>query len=291
MMEVLKRIKDGLVYAPVFLLRKSARILPFRTRIDLAAWGCRWAVALLPGAQRRLAENFDIALPDLPMAERKRIGRDMARGFGRTMSEIFFAEEHQDNLMDLRATGPGLDVLIRAHEAGTGAVLVGGHYGQWDAMRFVLKPLGIQVAALYRPTNNRFYSPHHERGLAVAGEPMFPKGSPGVRGMVRHLRSGGFLAILADQHLELGTPLPFLGTPARTTLSPAELALKYDVPLVPFFPVRRDAEGRIDVEFAAAIPPSTPTEMMQQFNDLISDRIRAHPEQWLWLHRRWKDER
>lgn len=284
----LDRVSDAIGYAPIFLFLAVSRLIPFRARIWLAGKLTQLAVVVLPSARKRLRENFALARPDATAAENRALGLATADVIGRTMAEIMFAEEHQDNLLDLTPHGPGLHVLQAAHSAGTGAVLIGGHFGQWDAMRFALRPYGITVGALYRPTNNRFYAPRHARGLAIAGEPMFPKGPSGFKGMMRFLKRGGILAILADQEYNSGVEMAFLGEPGRTTLTPAELALRFDMPLIPFFPVRMDAVRRIDVEFAAPIPPGTPEQMMQAFNDLMSDRIRAHPEQWLWLHRRWK---
>lgn len=284
----LDRISDAFGYAPIFLFLGISRLIPFRARIWLAGKLTQFAVAVAPMARRRLKENFSIARPHATRAENRAVALGSADVIGRTMAEIMFAEEHQDNLLDLTPHGPGLEVLKQAHAAGTGALLVGGHFGQWDAMRFALRPYGIPVGALFRPTNNRYYAPRHARGLAIAGEPMFPKGKAGFKGMMRFLKGGGVLAILADQEYNSGVPLDFLGSAGRTTLTPAELALRFNMPLIPFFPVRMDAQGRIDIEFATPIPHSAPEKMMQEFNDLMSARISAHPEQWLWLHRRWK---
>ncbi len=288
MREWLDRISDMIGYAPVFLFLAISRLIPFRARIWLAGRMTQVAVTVLPMARRRLAQNFALARPDATKAQNRALALASADVIGRTMAEILFAEEIQDNLLTLTHNGPGLQVLKDSHAAGKGALLVGGHYGQWDAMRMSLKPLGITSGALYRPTNNRYYAPRHAKGLAIAGEPLFPKGQAGLKGMMRYLKQGGVLTFLADQEYNSGISLDFLGVPGRTTMTPAELALRFDMPMIPFFPVRMDAEGRIDIEFAEPIPHTTPLEMMRAFNDLMSDRIRAHPEQWLWLHRRWK---
>ncbi len=284
----LDRVSDAIVYAPISLFLVVCQVIPFRTRIWLAGKIVQFLVLVLPTARKRLAENFAIARPTASRRDNRALALASADVIGRTLAEVMFAEEHQHNLLELTPHGPGLQVLKQTHAAGTGAILVGGHFGQWDAMRFALRPFGIAVGALYRPTSNRYYAPRHAKGLAIAGEPMFAKGKAGFKGMMRFLKGGGILAILADQQYKGGVPIDFLGCPGRTTLTPAELALRFDQPLIPFFPVRMDAEGRIDIEFAAPIPHSDPVQMMQKFNGLMSDRIQAHPEQWLWLHRRWK---
>jgi KDO2-lipid IV(A) lauroyltransferase len=165
-------------------------------------------------------------------------------------------------------------------------VIVSGHFGEWEAIRHVLRAEGMETGALYRPNNNPHYEPIFRAGIELGGLPIIPKGPSGMRAMLKHLRGGGFMAILADQHIRDGAVLDFLGHPATTTLSPAELALRYDVPLVPAFAPWEDGRRRILIE--APIPPSDPETMMAEFNERLGAQVRRHPDQWHWLHDRWK---
>ena len=106
--------------------------------------------------------------------------------------------------------------------------------------------------------------------------------------MIRHLRSGGRVAILADQHLDEGASLPLLGRPSMTTLSPAQLALRHKALLVPVWAVRKDAVPSVEIIIEAPIDHSSAEQMMTEFNARLDAQVRAHPEQWLWAHRRWK---
>jgi KDO2-lipid IV(A) lauroyltransferase len=215
--------------------------------------------------------------------------RAVGRQLGRTLTEILFGVEHQTRHLEFRVSGPGLAAVRAARDAGTPILLVSAHFGQWDAARMYLRDVeGIEVGALYRPNNNPFYEPYLAAGAAAAGEPLVPKGSDGFRMLLRHLKKGGAFALMADQYHQGGTILPFLGSNARTALTPAELALRYKAPLVPCFGIRRDGEAAIDVVFEAPIPEGAPEQMMQAFNDRATARIEADPDQWLWPHRRWK---
>jgi KDO2-lipid IV(A) lauroyltransferase len=236
---------------------------------------------------RRARDNLALVWPDMPAVERRALTRAVGRNVGRTLAGLWFNEAFADEFPDLLPEpGPGLDALRAAKAAGKGAVIVSGHFGQWEMVRHGLRRSGMETGALYRPNNNPHYDPILRAGIEKGGEPIVPKGRAGMRDLLRHLRGGGFMAILMDQHVGAGVPLPFLGVPARTSLSAAELALRHDVPLVPAFAPWEDGRPRIVLE--APIPPSDPETMMRAFNDRLSAWVERHPSQWHWLHRRWK---
>ena len=154
----------------------------------------------------------------------------------------------------------------------------------------MLSAQDMPVGAVYRPQKNRHYQRRLLAGIEAGGMPILPTGPAGTKALVRHLRSGGFVAILLDEKAADGDRLPFLGRDALTSLAAARLALKFNVPMVPAYGTRTGAQGNdFEVDFEAPIAPSTPSEMTQAFNDSLSARIRAKPEQWYWLLRRWKD--
>jgi KDO2-lipid IV(A) lauroyltransferase len=94
--------------------------------------------------------------------------------------------------------------------------------------------------------------------------------------------------MLIDQHMRHGAPLTFLGHRALTALSAAELALKYDCLLVPVYGVRQADGLHFDLLIEPPIPHTDAATMTQAVNDSLEAQVRAHPGQWLWVHRRWK---
>ena len=116
----------------------------------------------------------------------------------------------------------------------------------------------------------------------------FARDRRGLAEFVKNLREGGHGAILLDQHVSTGAMLDFLGQAAPTSLSAAEMALKYNALLVPIYGERLQDGIDFDIRIEAPIPPSDPVTMTQAINDSLSARVRARPEQWLWIHRRWK---
>lgn len=225
--------------------------------------------------------------PDMTRARRAVLRREMGRNMGRTLFEILHSAEFQARRDRFHVSGPGLAALEAARATGKAAIVVSGHFGQWDAVRAVLKARGMETGAVYRPQKNRFYQRGFLAGIEQGGRPVIAIGRAGTMDLVRHLRKGGFLAILLDEKYAGGIPVAFLGLPALTSTSAAALALKYDLPLVPAYGTRRPDGAEFDVEFEAPIPHTDALTMTTAINDSLSARVLANPGQWYWLLRRW----
>jgi KDO2-lipid IV(A) lauroyltransferase len=274
-------------FLPQAALLGVARVLPYRARLAFAAWGMRQAVALLPALRARVDGNLRLVLPELDAAARVRVRNAMADNFGRTFIELLNNRAFHRRRAWTAPAGPGAAAIEAAARAGTGAVLVTGHFGQWEAGRAWMKANGINCAGVYRPTDNPHLNRIYLENLEFGGTPIFGKGRSGVRGIVAHLSRGGIVAILTDQFERRARPLDFLGYPAPTSFVAADLALKFRVPLIPIYGIRQPDGEHVAVVVEAPIPPSTSTEMMQRVNDSLAAQVRAHPGQYYWLHRRW----
>lgn len=238
--------------------------------------------------RHRITENLAYVWPDLDAATRDRIVAGVGRNAGRSLTGIWFNADFADECADLVPEGAGWTALQAAKAEGRGAIIVSGHFGQWEALRHTLKRAGMEAGAIYRPNNNPYYEPIFREGIDIGGQPIIPKGKPGYRTMIGHLRRGGFMALLPDQHIGDGTVIPFLGRDAKTSLAAAELALRYDIPLIPAFAPWDDG---LRVIFEEPIPATDAETMMRAFNDRLSSWVERHPSQWHWLHRRWKVNR
>jgi KDO2-lipid IV(A) lauroyltransferase len=111
----------------------------------------------------------------------------------------------------------------------------------------------------------------------------------GTKALVRHVRNGGIISILLDEKYSEGVRIPFLGHDALTSLSAAQLALKYDLLMIPSYGIRIEDGNAFRVEFEAPISHTDSITMTRDFNDSLSARIMEYPEQWYWMLRRWDD--
>lgn len=262
--------------------------LPYRWRVPLCGWVLSRLLSPLAGYDRRIRENLALVLPDLPEAEVRRIVRAVPDNVGRTVIEIYSGAEFIAHAVGHPLTGSGVAALEAAHRANRPVILVTGHFGNYDASRAALIARGYRVGALYMPMANSYFNDHYVRAISGIGTPLFPRGRAGLADMVRHLRSGGMLGMLVDQHMGHGEELTFFGQEALTALSAAELALKYNALLIPTYAVRKADGLSFDIIVEAPIAQGTPEAMTQALNDSLEALVRDHLDQWFWIHRRWK---
>ena len=276
-----------------------ARYFPLLSALTLSRWrsfdersrslGTTFATVMrwFPPARSRFDREAKRVFPNMTRGARAKLGQSMGRHMGRTLFELYHDAEFQTQTQKFRVSGPGLEAVKDAHAAGKGAIIVSGHFGQWEAIRAVLKMNGLESGAIIRTHKNPHYARRIRAGIEAGGKPILSTGRAGTMALVRHLRSGGIISILLDEKLPEGVRLPFLGLDALTSLSAAQLALKYDVPMVPAYGIRIEEGNAVQVVFEAPIPHTDSIKMTRAFNDSLSARILTDPDQWYWLLKRW----
>jgi KDO2-lipid IV(A) lauroyltransferase len=258
-----------------------------------SAVGGRVARLLGPalGVSERARRNLRRVFPELTPLQIERIVREMWDNLGRTASEY----PHLSQIAG-RAEVIGGEHVARALARSRPIVFFTAHLGNWELAPAIAARLGAPLHLIYRPLRNRALDAlmRRLRGRAsVAG--MIPRGRTGARQAVRLLAHGEHLGLLLDQKVSRGLASRFLGHDAVTTRSLAHLALRFDCSVLPARVERLDGTRfRLTVH-----PPIEPvrgasrTENMRAItaraNALMEDWIRQRPEQWLWLHRRWRD--
>lgn len=279
------RVANGLFRAIIGL----ALVLPYRWRIPFAGWVTARIVAPLAGYSQRVRDNLALVRPDLPPAEVTRLTVAVPNNVGRTLVEIYSGTAFKSRIAAADPlTGPGVAALEAARSTSRPVILAVAHFGNYDAMRAALVARGFEVGAVYRPMDNPIFNAHYIRAISRIAKPLFPRTRKGIADMLRFLKSGGILALGVDQHYHTGAKLTFFGHPAKTTLTPAEFALKYDCDLIPIHAIRRENGLDFDVRVDLPIPHSNSEEMMQAVNDNLEEVVRQHMDQWFWIHRRWK---
>ena len=249
---------------------------------------------LLP-VHRQGLDNLASALPELSPPEVRRCARRMWRHLGRVAAE--YPHLHR---FSVDAPGGGIELVGHAHldeakRSTTGGIFFSGHIGNWELSVLPLERSGIPVTAVYRTANNPIVDRMISRFRSAVMQHRVPKGRDGTRELMRALGAGRHVALLVDQKLTTGIPVPFFGRDAMTGAAVATLALRYDCPI---WPVRVERLGgtafRVTVyPKLAVLREGTREERIRAttiaINRIFEDWIRERPEQWLWLHRRWPD--
>jgi len=175
---------------------------------------------------------------------------------------------------------------------GRGVILLTGHFGPFELLGARLSRLN-PVDFVVKPLSNPLVEAMLEAVRESCGVGTIPLGAS-LRGALRALRAGRWVAMLADQDARRhGVFVPFMGRPASTPVGPARLSIATGAPIVMGFAERRD-DGRLDLEvlppMTAADPaaPDAALELTARHTAALEARVRRRPELWFWLHRRWK---
>ena len=174
-------------------------------------------------------------------------------------------------------------------------VFFSGHFANFELMAKCLQELGFNIGAIYRPLNNIFLNPIMEFIRKKYICPIqIEKGSNGTKKLIKHISNNNPLALMVDQRLSSSIRVPFFDQPATTTITPAQLAIKYDALLVPVFLKRLE---KTNFEFFIEEPLITNRtndydkdifNITQIMNIKIEEFIKRDPAHWLWSHDRWK---
>lgn len=268
-----------------------AYLMPYPMRVRAMGWLTARVFGPLTGFEKRARAQLDYIWPELPPARRQAIARGALDNLGRSVIEQYSAPDLITRAATWQPMGDGWPLAEEARMAGRPILFVSGHFGNYQAFRACLNLRGYAMGGLYRPMNNGYVNDHYVQTMRAFGGPAFPRGRRGVADFVRHIKAGGQCAILLDQFFADGIRVDFLGKPAPTALTGAEIALRHDALVVPIFARRKENGLDFDILLDAPIAHDSREAMTQAITDAIAARVRETPEQWLWVHRRWKPGR
>lgn len=283
-----RRAGDFLINAAIVSAIRLALALPYVPRVRFFGWLVQRVIGPVAGYRKRALNNLAMIWPEMSQSNRTALANQCLNNVGRSFIENYSEKDFPARMADNTPTGPGAVALSEANAKGQPVILVTGHFGNYEATRAALVAEGYDIGGLYRDMKNPYFNAHYVKTMEAFGGPVFPQGRKGTAGFVRHLKNGGQLVLLFDQHVMYAPILDFMGEPARTALSAAELAIRYDALLIPFYGIRKADGFSFETVLEAPIPHSNPTAMTQALNDSLAARVRDTPQQWFWVHRRWR---
>ena len=252
---------------------------------------------LLSGKLRRTAgRNLELAFPELGADEKQRLLRGCFDSLGRQLGVFSQLSRVTPEELARIVDCEGLEHLEAAQARGRGVILFTGHLGAWELSSFVLSAFGRPLSFMVRRIDNDRIEEMVDSVRTRFGNQTVDKNAVS-RTALRHLNAGGTLGMLPDVNMlaREGVFVDFFGTPASTTSMLAKLALRTGAAVVPIY-VPWDAERqryvlRIEPELNVTHTGNDDDDIQQltaQFMSSIEKIVRRYPEQWLWLHKRWK---
>ncbi|MEM1234361.1 MAG: lauroyl acyltransferase [Pseudomonadota bacterium] len=268
----------------------ALKLLPYDRRLNAMSWTTRRLIGPLVNYKRRALRNLSMIYPDWSDARRHDVADQVLDTLARTIIENYSPDDFRARIANHDIEGPGLAAALKAKDEGKAILFSSGHWSNHEATRTALDLKGFKVGGIYNPMKNPYFNEHYVESIAHVSGPIFPRGKEGLRGFLDFLRDGGHGFLLHDVYFKRGEWMNFLGKPARTAFSAADLALKYDALLIPYFNTRQPDGVSFKIELCEPIPHTTPREMTRKLMDLLEEKIERDPGQWLWIHKRWKGQ-
>jgi KDO2-lipid IV(A) lauroyltransferase len=287
---------NRLQYWPVALLVRLIGILPrpLAHAVGIMIGGAVYH--LHPRLRRVGLRNLELAFPGRPLAQRRKILRGVYVSLGRLLGEAcLFPSYTQKNVSEI-AVYQGFENFQAAEKRGKGVLLLTGHFGGWEVGSFFHSLQGHPMQIVVRPLDNPYVDALVTRYRGLHGNTMIGK-QEFARGLIAAMRKNATVGILMDTNMTppQGVFVDFFGIPACTASGLARVALHTDASVVPAFTIWDPVLRRYRVEFDRAVElvrtgdnEADTVTNTAIFTKVIEEYVRRYPDQWLWVHRRWK---
>ena len=221
--------------------------------------------------------------------EKEKIISSMWSNYGMTFIEYFFLSKFKKNNSHILIKGENnLNNLIMENKP---VIFISGHFANYELMSMEIAKKNIKLATIYRPLNNYFINPlmeYFRRKYVCKNQ--IQKGVKGVREALEYINKGYSIALMIDQRVSEGEKINFFNQPASTTTLPAQLAIKFNLSIIPVF-IERVNDNFFNLEFQEEIKPTNDDDKLtlsKKLNDILENMIIRNPYQWIWTHNRWK---
>ncbi len=289
-------MRRELEYAAAWPFIKILGILP-RPLARAFAIGIGQAVYLLHVRLRRVGlRNLALAFPDKTERERARILRGEFTSLGRQLAELCQFPRYTLENIEQVVVYDGLENYERAYARGKGVLFLTAHFGGWELSAFAHSLHGHWLRVVMRPMDNEYLDRLLQSYRTMHGNKTVDK-DDFVRGLLAAMKAGETVGILMDTNMTppQGVFVNFFGIPACTASGLARIALRTDAAVVPGFTIWDAELGKYRLRFDSALELIRTGDLeadtvanTQMFTKVIEDYVRKYPEQWLWVHRRWK---
>ena len=244
-------------------------------------------------SEKTLNENLEKFLSSYNEEQKKNIKKTMWSNYGKTFVEYLFLNKFKKNNSHINFKGK--EILKSIINKNKPVIFVSGHFANFELMSMELTRETINLATIYRPLNNLFLNPFMEyvRRTYVCRN-QIKKGIAGVKDSINYLKKNYSIALMIDQRVSEGKRLPFFDQMALTTTLPAQLAIKFNLEIVPIY-IKRNLDDSFEMEILKPIALDRNEDLITQkinttikLNKILEEMISRDPGQWIWTHNRWK---
>jgi len=289
-------MKEWLEYAAVWMILKLLGALPRGLARSAAVAVASAMYAMTPKLRRTAQFNLRVAFPEWDASRRNKVVRGMVRNLGWMAAEFARFPKYRRDNVERTVILDGHENFLNGQRRGKGVLYLTGHIGAWELSSFAHALYGFPLHYMARPLDNPRVDALVNRYRGLSGnQPIFKNES--ARALLKILKEAGTVGILADQNTmpEEGMFVDFFGKSACTTTGIARVALHTEAAVVPGYAFWDDSIGKYRLRFEPPVElvrtGDTERDVFvntQKFAKVIEGIIRTHPEQWVWVHARWK---
>ena len=235
--------------------------------------------------------NIKKAFPKNNSVEIKKLTKLMWNNYGRVFAEYMFIKDFRFEKIDSKIEIIGQEILDEIKKSNKPVVFISGHFSNFELMAMQIEKAGIKLSAIYRPLNNIFLNRIMEKiRKKYICKNQIKKGIAGTRELLKFQKKNYSIALMIDQRVSEGEKVNFFNQEAYTTTIPAQLAKKFDMPIVPIFIERvNDTNFKIKISKPVNFLKSDSIkDITSKLNVIIEEMILKNPTQWIWSHNRWK---
>ena len=238
-----------------------------------------------------IKSNILKALPNLDNNEIKKISQKMWGNYGRILAEYIFIKEFRKTKLNNNIKIVGQEILDEIKKKNEPVIFVSGHFNNFELMAMHIEKSGINLAAIYRPLNNKFLNVIMEKiRRKYICQNQIKKGFSGTKQLLSFFKNGSSIALMIDQRVSQGIRSNFFKHEAFTTTIPAQFVKKFKCKVVPIYIERTKVTNfKLTIHNPIEYSNNESIESITlNLNSLLEKMILKNPEQWIWSHNRWK---
>jgi len=238
-----------------------------------------------------IKSNILKAFPNLKSDELEDILKRMWNNYGRILAEYVFIKNFRNNKIQKNIEIEGQEILDQIKNNNEPVIFISGHFNNFELMAMQIEKSGINLAAVYRPLNNRFLNFIMERiRRKYICRNQIKKGISGTKQLLSFFKKKTSIALMIDQRVSQGIKINFFGHEAFTTTIPAQFVKKFKCKIVPIYIERvKDINFKLTVHSPLVYSGNETIESITlDLNHLLEKLILKNPDQWIWSHNRWK---
>ena len=237
-------------------------------------------------------QNLSLALPNINKTKNDEIIKKMWINYGKIFSEYMFIKDFRNNpKFSKKIIIENQEQLEKIKLQKKPVIFISGHFNNFELMAMHLEKSNINLAAVYRPLNNKFLNPIMERiRKKYICKKQIKKGISGTKELLKEFKKGTSIALMIDQRVSEGIKSDLFGQKALTTTIPAQFVKKFDAAVVPIY-IERLINDTFNLKILNIVEFSkneTTKDITQKLNKILEKMIMSNPDQWIWTHNRWK---